>query len=134
MPTYSPLRYLPSKKLFLSHTIPVLRCTDRDQNDLLLLPDYGGTGSLLCFLGYSTFNPNCFFYSFCPTTVTLLTMLALPHIDHSFNEKKTVYISSNYSHGKGLKPPISSDSFCSEVAEAVLISVLDAKKTTDCGP
>ena len=71
MPTYSPLRYLPSKKLFLSHTIPVLRCTDRDQNDLPLLPDYGGTGSLLCFLGYSTFNPNCFFYSFCPTTVTL---------------------------------------------------------------
>lgn len=41
---------------------------------------------------------------------------------------------TNYSHGKGLKPPISSDSFCSEVAEAVLISVLDAKKTTDCGP
>ena len=35
---------------------------------------------------------------------------------------------TNYSHGKGLKPPISSDSFCSEVAEAVLISVLDAKK------
>ena len=66
MPTYSPLRYLHSKKLFLSHTIPVLRCTDRDQNDLLLLPDNGWTGSLLCFLGYSTFNPNCFFLLFLP--------------------------------------------------------------------
>ena len=134
MPTYSPLRYLHSKKLFLSHTIPVLRCTDRDQNDLLLLPDYGGTGSLLCFLGYSTFNPNCFFTLF--ARLRSPCKLCLPsHTLTTVSMKRRRCISlTNYSHGKGLKPPISSDSFCSEVAEAVLISVLDAKKTTDCGP
>ena len=105
MPTYSPLRYLPSKKLFLSHTIPVLRCTDRDQNDLLLLPDYGRTGSLLCFLGYSTFNPNCFFTLF--ARLRSPCKLCLPsHTLTTVSMKRRRCISlTNYSHGKGLKPP-----------------------------
>ena len=75
MATYVPLRYLPSKELFLSHTIPVLRCTDGDQNDVLLLPDYSGIGSLWCFLGYSTFNPFFFFFF----------LLFLPDLGHLVN-------------------------------------------------
>ena len=136
MATYVPLRYLPSKELFLSHTIPVLRCTDGDQNDVLLLPDYSGIGSLWCFLGYSTFNPFFFFFfTFFARLGSPCKLCLSSHTLTTVSMKRRRYISlTNYSHGKGLKPPISSDSFCSEVAEAVLISVLDAKKTTDCGP
>ena len=96
------------------------------------MPDYSGIGSLLCMiLGYSTFTPNCFFFFF-----TLFTRLRSPcklclpsHTWTTVSMKRRRCISlTNYSHEKGLKPPISSDSFCSEVAGAVLINVLDAKK------
>jgi len=116
------------------------------------MPDYSGIGSLLCMISYIhslatqllTRTVFCFVFFF----FTLFTRLRSPcklclpsHTLTTVSMKRRRCISfTNYSHEKGLKPPISSDSFCSEVAGAVLISVLSGREkkmgslTTDCGP